>query len=440
MNNLRSNILKKIILPIADKVMHTKVIHYFKKINKMQKWENSNILEWQNKKIQHLIEHAYNNTVYYKKLFDKNNIDYKAINSRNDLYKIPILTKEIIRKHDNDLVPKNVKNIYYNQNSTGGSSGDPLIYLLDNNSWSFNTASIIYNWEKTSYKYGEKFITLGSSSLFVNEKKSIKHLIYYMLKNSLGLNGINMSDNVCQRYVSIIKKKRIKYLYGYASSIFVLANYIINNSIKLDIKVCFPTSEILTNVFKERIINAFDCEVVDFYGAFDGGITAFEQKKGSFFVGYNSIVNQVERDKNGIGPILITDLFNYAMPFINYQLGDEVQINSNKGTDIQYNGQIINKILGRISDIIELENGTVITGPGFTILFKDMPVEYYRIEKIGVNAIRCVIIKLDSYKQKHEEIIISTFRKQLGPNVNFKLEYTTDIILSKSGKRQYFNS
>ena len=427
-------------MPIADTVMHTKITHYYKQIKKMQNWGSNDILKWQNEKLQKLIEHAYNNTVYYKELFDNNNLDYKAISSRDDLYKIPILTKEIIRKRYNDLIPKNINNIYYNQSATGGSSGDPLIYLLDNNSWSFITSSTIYNWEKTSYEYGKKFITLGSTSLFVNKKKSIKHIIYYMLKNSVGLNGINMSDDVCEGYVSIIKKKKIKYLYGYASSISILANYAISHSINLDIKVCFPTAEILTNVLKETIINAFNCEVVDFYGAFDGGITAFEHKKGSFFVSYNCIVNQIERDQDGYGPILISDLFNYAMPFINYQLGDEVQINSNNGINIQYNGQIINKISGRVSDVIKLENGTVITGPGFTILFKDMPVEYYRIEKNGVNTVKCLIKKLDSYKQKHEEIIISTFRKQLGANVNFEIEYTTDIILSKSGKRQYFNS
>ena len=164
-------------MPIADTVMHTKITHYYKQIKKMQNWGSNDILKWQNEKLQKLIEHAYNNTVYYKELFDNNNLDYKAISSRDDLYKIPILTKEIIRKRYNDLIPKNINNIYYNQSATGGSSGDPLIYLLDNNSWSFITSSTIYNWEKTSYEYGKKFITLGSTSLFVNKKKSIKHIV-----------------------------------------------------------------------------------------------------------------------------------------------------------------------------------------------------------------------------------------------------------------------
>ena len=46
--------------------------------------------------------------------------------------------------------------------------------------------------------------------------------------------------------------------------------------------------------------------------------------------------------------------------------------------------------------LIELENGTVITGPGFTILFKDLPVEYYRIEKCDINTVKCLVKKLDS--------------------------------------------
>jgi phenylacetate-CoA ligase len=126
------------------------------------------------------------------------------------------------------------------------------------------------------------------------------------------------------------------------------------------------------------------------------------------------------------------------MPFINYELGDDVIMNKSVNPS-HYNGQVISKVLGRSSDIIELENGNIITGPGFTILFKDLPVDYYRIEKTGPNYISCYIKKLKSYNNEHESIIISNFEKHIG-SANFSLIYTKKILLSNSGKRKYFLS
>lgn len=306
------------------------------------------------------------------------------------------------------------------------------------NSWNFINANYINHWDKTNYNYGDKYITLGSSSLFVNKKPSLQHKIYYYLKGKIGLNGINMSNEVCKNYLNFIKKKKINYIYGYASAIYILAKYALENNLNININACFPTSEILTELYRESIIKAFSCEIVNCYGAHDGGITAFEHKKGYFEVGYNTIIRLKEKDKNNTGSALLTDLFNYAMPLINYKLGDELQINEEKNNMFLYNGQIINKLLGRTSEIIKLENGRILTGPGFTILFKDISVEYYCIEKTSPNSIICWIIKLPEYNYIQENLIMHTLKKQVGKEIDIKIQETNKPFLNNSGKRQYF--
>ena len=62
---------KNIVLPIADRAMHTKVFFYYKLIQKMQDYSSKEIESWQNKKLQELIHHAYQNTQYYRELFDE---------------------------------------------------------------------------------------------------------------------------------------------------------------------------------------------------------------------------------------------------------------------------------------------------------------------------------------------------------------------------------
>jgi len=439
MNKIYSSLIKRIVLPVADKIIGTNISYFYKLIKKMNSFSKDEILNWQNQKLLCLLKHAYKNTKYYNNLFNEMGLKLEYFNSIDDLVKIPILTKELIRKNYSDLIPNNINSYPFIKSATGGSTGDSLIFLCDKKSWSYCTANTIVNWERCNYNYGDKYIALGSTSLFIDKKRSFKHLIYYNLKKKICLSGINMTDQVCEDYVKIIKKNKIKFIYGYASSIYLLAKYVIESNQKIKIHSCFPTSEILTKIYRKTIIDAFSCKILDGYGAGDGGINAFEHEYGFFEVGYNSILFLETKNDNEIDcPVLLTDLFNYSMPLINYKIGDEVQIDNKQNENYSYNGQIINKVLGRTSDIIQLENGNILTGPGFTILFKDLPVEYYSIQKIGVNSIKCSIQKLPSFNKNHENMIIATFKKQFGSDCNIVIDFQYEVKLTKSGKRQYF--
>jgi len=437
MTKLKSFLLKRVILESADFIMKTKLIHYYYQIRRMEKWSKEEIDRWQQENLKSLIQNAYNNTDYYRELFNEIGISPNDIKTKDDLIKIPLLTKDNLIKNYSNLISKKIKSIPHKISATGGSSGDPMIYLLDNRSWSFSSAHYILNWEKTNYKFGDKHIALGSTSLYVDKSISFKHRLFYKLKNKIGLSGINMSDEVCEKYIQLINIKKIRYIYGYASSIFLLAKFVIKNNKQLNILACFPTSEILTDVYRETIKNAFNCKIVDCYGAHDGGITAFAHEKNNFEVGYNTII-RINRAKEGTslkGPILLTDLLNYAMPLINYQIGDQVKIKENHN---KYNGQLIEKVYGRTSDILILENGNILTGPAFSVLFKDLPVKAYRIVKNGKNTLLCTVVRRSEYENKDERTIIATLKKHAGNDAIVSIEYVEKIELSGSGKSKYF--
>ena len=155
-------------------------------------------------------------------------------------------------------------------------------------------------------------------------------------------------------------------------------------------------------------------------------------------MGYISIVTLRKTNEEDSTKIYVTDLLNYAMPLINYEIGDEVMMNDNLNIGYVYNGQIINNILGRSSDIITLENGRVLTGPGFTVLFKDIPVEYYCIEKVSSDKIKVYINKTVQFKPIHLERIKSSLKHQAGEEIDIQIEFSEEIRLTKNGKRQYF--
>ena len=430
--------LKKVIMPIADKTMNTKIMYYYQVINEMAKYRREEIICWQNQKLKKLIKHAYNNTIYYKNLFDNLNINPDAIQSKDDLFRLPVLTKETIINNYRSLIPNNINKLNYKESATGGSTGDPMKFLLDLNSWSFSNANAIVNWEKMGYEYGDKYLALGSTSIFVDEKLSFKHRLYYQIKRKIPVSGINMSDNVCEKFIYLIRNMNIKYIYGYASSIYLLAKYIIEHDLNLSLNCCFPTSEILLENYRKTIKKAFRCRIMDCYGAYDGGVTAFEFKHGFYEVGYNTLIIQKNKDTNNIGSAILTDLLNFSMPLVNYQLGDEYCINNRMNSQYNYNGQLLNTIIGRTSDIIRLRNGRILTGPGFTILFKDLPVESYSISQLGENEIECLVKKMPDFSESHERLIKNSMQNQAGDSCKINIKYVKKFTTLQNGKRKFF--
>ena len=69
-----SKILKSLIMPLADKVMETKIMYFYNEIKKMQNFTKSEIVDWQEAMLKRIITHSYNNTEYYNNLFKKNNL------------------------------------------------------------------------------------------------------------------------------------------------------------------------------------------------------------------------------------------------------------------------------------------------------------------------------------------------------------------------------
>ena len=59
--------LKKMIMPLADKVMNTKIMHYYDQIMIMQKLTKSDIKEWQDKKQAHVWKDNVHSAEYTKR-------------------------------------------------------------------------------------------------------------------------------------------------------------------------------------------------------------------------------------------------------------------------------------------------------------------------------------------------------------------------------------
>jgi phenylacetate-CoA ligase len=125
--------------------------------------------------------------------------------------------------------------------------------------------------------------------------------------------------------------ERVKpdYVMTYPNNLCAVAEAAISRGSKFKLKAFIATGEVLDNTAQEQIARVFDCPVLDVYGAREAGPIAFRCPDGeAYHVCAETVFCEILRD-NGEpaapgeqGRIVITPLFEFAMPFVRYDLGD----------------------------------------------------------------------------------------------------------------------
>lgn len=436
MSKLKESFILNVAFPLADKLMGTCVMKWYRQICKMNTWSRDEISNWQNTQLQAFVKHAYNHTVYYKRVFDELGLSPEDIKCAEDLKKLPVVTKDIANAHFEELVPDNLQQFKYRKSRTGGTTGEPMFYYCDENTWGYVTAAKIYYWTKTKFNYGDAFVALGSSSLF-GKKSSLPRRIYDKMRNEIPMNCVNVTDEICLKYVDTIKKKNVRFLYGYAAAIYVFSKFVSDNNIDLhQIEQVFTTSENLPDHYREFIKKTFDCDVMDCYGAKDAGITAYEQGYHQYCVGYNVVAEIINPTSENSGALLTTNFVNYSFPLIRYQFGDEVALSN---TSDKYNGQVITKVEGRTSDVMRLANGHNLTSTGMAMIMKNFDVKAFAFDKVDDNHVELRIeVDKKKYNQEQENMIKDTIVGYIGVDCILDIVYVDHFEPLKNGKRRYF--
>ena len=71
MSKLTEILRLRVILPLAERVIGACSYKWLQQIERMQSWSREEVIAWQNERLQALVKHAYEHTIYYKELFDK---------------------------------------------------------------------------------------------------------------------------------------------------------------------------------------------------------------------------------------------------------------------------------------------------------------------------------------------------------------------------------
>ena len=159
---------KNIIFPFYWKcIRSSNVLKYYHEL-KAHQWnsleENKKI---QRKKLFNLIHYASQNIPYYQRMINESHIRFSEESIFEDIKKFPLLTKEIIRSHFNELYK--FKDRTYYKNTSGGSTGEPVVFYQDREYFSWAAANKILISEWAGKKIGEPNAVMTTAGVLYPE-------------------------------------------------------------------------------------------------------------------------------------------------------------------------------------------------------------------------------------------------------------------------------
>ena len=277
-----------------------------------------------------------------------------------------ILTKEIIRKNTPAFFAWNfIKKSF--AKGTGGSTGAPLVYYTTNEAQSFMWAGILLSWETLGYQLGDKVAFISGTSLGKND---LKHVVFHQLLNITTYSAYHLNDADIASYLTHIKKSKTKLIYGYATAINRVAEYILKTQITYSfphLKGVVSTAEILSEKHRDNIEKAFNVKVHNQYGCNEAGISAFECDFGNLH--YINSATKIEHDKEG--NVLATNLVNKAFPMVRYFTGDKFETVENISCPCKRGYPIIENFMGRTCDMVIDKQNKIMHSAFFNVLFRD---------------------------------------------------------------------
>jgi len=393
-----------------------------------------------------LLRHCRQMVPYYADLLRAISSDEIDQNPRECLQKLPLLTKTLIRTNFERLQSKDNPQRHCETNTSGGSTGEPVRLIQDNEYRDASTAIQWLSHHQLGCPLGAPHVRLwGSERDLESGTKSRKARFFNWLTNTTWMNAFAMSPGRMREFIHILNRTRPRLVVAYAQSIYELARFAEREELPVT-----PQRAVLTSAgtlypfMREKIAQVFRCEVYNLYGSREVSDIAWELpgQKGLWAPPWANFIEIV--DENGVavptgteGNIVLTCLTNFAMPLIRYWIGDRgALLPESEATE---GVQMLSHVSGRTVDTFRRSDQTLVDGEYFTHLLYFRPwVWKFQVVQKSYTEILFRVVSTNGKPSKDElQEIASRSRLAMGNNCNIEFEFCEDLPPLRSGKFRY---
>ena len=409
-------------------------------------WSREELLAYQAEALSRLLDHAYENVPYYRRIFDERGLVPADIRTPGDLALLPFLTKEIVQANLADLKARNYPESAFEYVRTSGSTGTPMgFYYERGTSRAKEWAFMKVQWDRVGYRFTDRCVVLRGH--VVNPASDGACWRKALFGRWLIMSSHLMTEETLPAYIDRIRRFRPRFIQAYPSTAVVLARYMREHEIEP-----FPTvqavlcgSENLYPWQRSLLAGAFGCRVFSWYGNSEQTVLAGECEESPhyhIFPEYG-VVELIGRDGRPVerpgeaGEVVATNLTNFVCPLIRYRTMD-VAVATDERCSCGRQYPLLERVEGRLQEFIVTRSGHLISVT--PINYESGAFERIRQfqmcqEEMGELIMR--IVRKPTYTDEDTRQLIHELRWQLGDEVNVHIRFVDEIPRTRGGKFRY---
>jgi phenylacetate-CoA ligase len=443
------SLVKYVLAPALDSYRGGQTMKHLNELEKTQWWTRDRILALQDERLRKLIGHAYDNVPYYRRIFEQRGLKPEDIVTSGDLMKLPILTRPLVRNNFNDLMARGFPSKKLVLCRTAGSIGEPLrFYGTRDDCCGRGIAAELRAYGWAGYEVGDRCALLCEPPVYESGMGRVSRVVKHFLQRIELFNPLDISEDKLSVFARKLEGFQDGFIKGYPTAIYLLARFMKKEGKRrLRPKAIISVGEELYDFQRELFEEVFDCETYSYYGSNEvDAIGAECSAHSGYHTAAENVIVEIVDDQDRLVPpgregrLLITNLHNYGMPFIRYEIGDIGAV-SDKNCPCGRGLPLLSALNGRTADVILTRGGKFI--PGIALPFSicaSLGVEQFQIvqdtyEKV---VIKVVLDKRYSRNRLNEitEKISRRFGSALGEGMDVAVECVDRIQPTASGKRR----
>lgn len=366
--------------------------------------------------LRNMVKYAFTVPVYREKYLAEN-IRPTDIQTLADLPKLPLITKDDLRRH----YPLGIIGSTYNKNQgflihTSGSTGEPVFVYTD----LFAAIKGLEGFVRTLRAYGGNWRSSRIAMIIDTSPGSVEHMIFTssaipFLHRFLKLSNILYLD-ITQPPKQVMKQLEQfnpEYIGSDPNMLRKLALLRIHGSGEsLQPHYIFSSGAMLDSYTKKYINHAFRTPILDVYGTTEAGPLAFQCRENEYYHVHSDFVylEYLDAQNQPItseipGRLVVTKLYGNGTPIIRYTGINDLVTPYLSSPTCSLHSQLVKRIEGRTTDLLTLPDGSLmspltVTGiPAKTMHeFQSYKIKQFQIIQKTPNFIEVLIVIDDALR------------------------------------------
>ncbi len=436
-----------VLAPAMDLIRGTHTISCLRALEESQWWPLDRIQRLQAERLRRLIAHAYEHVPYYRGILQQQGLRPADIDSAADLVRLPILTKADIRAAGNEMLADSVDRSRLRPMSTSGSMGEPLrFYGTVEDQFSHGMARTFRALSWAGIRLGDRYATLSRPRHYPRRREQLLHQASLRVRRAVELDYSSLSEECLARLAHELRHGRFTSLGGSPPLLCLLADYMRDHGIEAPLLTTIVSfGEQLYPHERRRLRQTLGHEPYSKYGSFEVYDIACEcDSHRGMHIQAEDVIVEIVDDSGTVqidgrpGHVLLTNLHNYGLPFIRYDVGDVGTLDSNPCACGRRLPRLTGMV-GRTSELLITRSGRRIFGDNIDFeSFGQLGVRQFRLVQQEIDRVVAFIVwHPDIAPESRPELerrLAATLHRDIGDDIRVTVEAVARIEPSAAGK------